>query len=120
MNDGELMKNNYKLYKLLKKALSQDVEHDDSYIAVFEVKRILLLAIAETRKEERKNCIKKLKETNPYPDDVFLPATKAQKKRLIEAIKNYNLSPDGIFGSFGRAVWQNAILKLEEIEEDEN
>ena len=62
----------------------------------------------------QESCIRRLEETMPYPKEVFLPRTDKQMKEVATLLKKNGLSPDGIFGHFGREVWNNAISKLKE------
>lgn len=62
-----------------------------------------------------KDILKRLRNANPYPDDVFIEPTKEQKKKVIKLFKDNNLSLDGYNGSWGRYVWNLCCDKLEEI-----
>ena len=55
--------------KLLEKILSKPIEHDGSFVAISEVRRILLFAIAEARADERAKCINALKEYRRHCDN---------------------------------------------------
>jgi len=83
---------------------------------IITLDKILSDAIKLARADEREKCIKELTEANPYPEDTFLPRTDEEMKKAANLIKKGGLSPDGIFGNFGRRIWQNAIDALKEDE----
>jgi hypothetical protein len=64
------------------------------------------------RRDQIEKCIKILQDYQPYSEDVFLPMTKGDMNRVARLLKKNLISPDGVFGSFGREVWNNAIQKL--------
>lgn len=59
--------------------------------------------------------VKKLRDDNPYPEDVFLERDEEEWKVFHMALKDYGLSGDGFMGSFGRHVWNVCCDKLEEL-----
>ncbi|MHB1764938.1 MAG: hypothetical protein ACYCS1_05310 [Gammaproteobacteria bacterium] len=74
----------------------------------------LLKCMSEARADQKQKDIEKLEKGMPYPEEVFIPRSKAEIKRVVELIKKNNLSPDAIFGEYMRRSWQNAIAKLKE------
>ena len=76
--------------------------------------KILVDAIKLARADERTKCIKELTEANPYPEDIFLPRTNEQMQEVSNLLEKNGFSSDGVFGNFGRKVWQNAIDMLKD------
>jgi|ACXJ01.1.fsa_nt_gi hypothetical protein len=78
-----------------------------------EVERVKKAEKLGEKKQKQKD-IEKLEKAMPYPEDVFIPRSKAEIKRVVELIKKNNLSPDAIFAEYMRISWRNAIAKLKE------
>ena len=66
---------------------------------------------AELSAEE---MVKELRESNPYPEDVFIPISNEVMASASKFLKDLNFSPDAIFGQWGRKVWNNCCDKVEE------
>ncbi len=70
---------------------------------------------------ESEKLIKYLKETNPYPIDIFPEPNDEDWKRIGNFLKNHGKNPDRIFAKFGRLVWQNCVNHVQNyIEENKS
>lgn len=50
---------------------------------------------------------KDINNSNPYPEDVFLPISDETLKKVADYLKWGGYSPDALFGHWGRIVWNN-------------
>lgn len=48
-----------------------------------------------------------IKESNPYPEDVFIPISDGKLKEVAYHLRLYGYSADALFGHWGRIVWNN-------------
>lgn len=67
-----------------------------------------------------KQVIKELRLRNPYPEDIFRQHIDDVVfwKRVTSTLKKEGISPESVFGCWGRQVWNNCILELENIIKD--
>ena len=68
--------------------------------------------------------IAELRKANPYPASIFIEPSKAEWKEIAVAVNRIRsarkLASDGVFGSWGREVWENCVKKLEELSKEED
>ena len=64
-----------------------------------------------------------LRKANPYPANIFIEPSKAEWREIASAVNRIRsarkLSSDGVFGSWGREVWEMCVKKLEELSKEE-
>jgi len=81
-----------------------------------EYKKVPKDGVEDCQKAElsAEEMIKELRESNPYPEDVFIPISNEVMASASKILKDLNFSPDAIFGQWGRKVWNNCCDKVEE------
>jgi hypothetical protein len=61
---------------------------------------------------EREEIIERLKHTNPYPENIFVPIQNKDMRKVVKLLKDNGFSPDALFGHWGREVWDNCIDRV--------
>jgi len=63
------------------------------------------------------DLLQELKRINPYPESVFIPISNEKREALNKLLKDNGYSPDGLYGNWGRYVWDLCVSKAEELME---
>ena len=63
--------------------------------------------------------IDRVRENNPYPVDVFPEPSDEDWKGIGEFLLAHGKNPDRIFAKWGRQVWENCLLNLEDLMPDQ-
>jgi len=69
---------------------------------------------------ELEKIIKYLKDTNPYPVDIFPDPSDEDWKDIGKFLKEHGRNPDRIFAKWGRMVWNNCINCMEDFLSENN
>jgi hypothetical protein len=63
--------------------------------------------------------IEHLKNSNPYPVDVFPEPIESDWKEIGKFLHEHGKNGDRIFAKWGRMVWNNCVNQFEELTKDE-
>ena len=59
------------------------------------------------------DLLKKVRNENPYPIDIFTEPTKEEWQKVQKIFKDAGLIQDKFFGAFGRMVWGHCLDEFE-------